>query len=206
MRKAISSITSGVMAMLVGISSADACELTVSDDSPFGLRVRSEPVTVDNQCRTNNIGVGDHLSLGQAQDLGNGRISQSISDRRFSQVAGHSDTRVFLADCNTREATILLGPVANEHDFGCGPTYDFEPLIGPAAAIDLTTGDDLHQLTEVAEAAGARELNPLEIFFKFNISVSSRGFDDVYDVGRKDRFNLLCGCDRFYPNSAGASQ
>ena len=163
----------------------------------MGLRAASKPVEVSNECHTTNIGVYDQLSLGRAQDLGDGRIFQTVGD---------SGTRVFLADCNTREATVLRGPIVSEYETSCGPSFDFESLTGATATIDLTSGEDLHELVEVAEAAGAFELSPLEMFFKFDIFLSSRGFDDEYDVGRKDRFNLLCGCGRLYPNSAGASQ
>lgn len=139
-----------------------------------------------------NGGVYDHLTLERAENLGNGRISQSI---------GENNSLVLLGDCNTREVTILRGAITSVEEGPCDNFYSYAPVVGPNASIDLAQGADLHVLVAMAVSQGAAELNPSEYFFEFDIFFGRQGLS----VGRRDRFNLLCGCALYYPNSPGAS-
>jgi hypothetical protein len=168
---------------------AMACTPIFDERSPMQVRMESRPVAQDAQCRMINGGVYDNLSLGPAENLDNGRIAQAI---------GTDGTAVVVVDCATREATILRGPIIAQGETTCGPYFEFGAI---ASVVPLTQGADLHELVRLAEARGASELNPLEYFFEFSLAWQS----DRHPVPRRDRFNLLCGCARYYPESAGAS-
>jgi hypothetical protein len=111
----------------------------------------------------------------------------------------------FIADCQTREATKLRGPVT-EVETSCPGIYDYADIIGDEANIDFTAGKDLTALVTEIAADGVTELNPIERFFTFRIPISSKGYDRVYEVADKDRFDPLCGCNIYYQSSPGASQ
>jgi hypothetical protein len=154
---------------------------------------QSKPVAVYRQCRTINAGIYDEISLGPATDLGNGRVQQVLEDTEQSEV--------LLADCNTREVTILRGAEAEFIETSCGRLYSYGPVIGDNAPMSLSVGADLHELVDLAAKKGITEIDPNEYFFSFS---SSKGPGQA--VGRKDRFDLLCGCKRIYPDSPGAQK
>jgi hypothetical protein len=182
-------------AVSVFANSVSACEPALDERTLSEIRSLSKPVAVDRLCRTINAGVYDNLSLGPVTDLGNGRIQQVLD--------GSDQSTVLVADCNTSEATILLGAVTTTDDGNsCGPTYTFADLAGENAMMSLAAGADLHELVDLALAQGATEINPLEYFFMFSKAWES----DLHPVPRKDRFNLLCGCQLYYPQSAGAKE
>jgi hypothetical protein len=172
-----------------------ACEPALDERTLSEIRSLSKPVAVDRLCRTINAGVYDNLSLGPVTDLGNGRIQQVLGE------VGQSS--VLVADCNTSEATILLGAVTATDDSNtCGPFYTYADLVGENAMMSLAVGANLHELVDLAVARGATEINPLEYFFMFSKAWES----ELYPVPRKDRFDLLCGCQLYYPRSAGANE
>jgi hypothetical protein len=175
-------------------NAASACSFAPDERSPSEIRANSNAVAVDRQCRTINAGVYDHLSLGPATNLGHGRVQQVLD--------GSDQSRVLLADCNTREVTMLEGPVTHvqEGDFCDPPNVTHADLSGENAIMSLAVGTNLHELVDLATANGAVEQNPNEIFFTFWIEAGSKR----RNVSAKDRFDLLCGCKIFYPESAGA--
>lgn len=186
-----------VAAVIASVGSAGlACSFLPDPSTPDGLRAASKAVAADGMCRTINIGVNDRTSLGPATNLGNGRVMQVISE---------DTSHVLLGDCNTREATILRGTPTQVAETSCGPDHEFASLTGDDAMLSLAQGADLHALVDIATAAGAIEKNPLKTFFEFDIFFSEHGYNDDYAVTQKDRFDLLCGCAIFYPNSPGAS-
>ena len=186
-----------LMLCVIGAQDAAACTYLTNSWTPDEVRAKGKAVAVDRQCRTINIGAYDGASLGPAQNLGEGRIAQVINEHNHY---------VMLADCMTKEATILRGKATIVGDTSCGPILDFDDLTGPDATVDLSAGDDLHELVRLAKANGATEQNPINQFLKFRIPFSDRDFDDIYDVASKDHFDLLCGCNIYYPNSPGASK
>ncbi|MEJ8560966.1 hypothetical protein QTO30_06850 [Yoonia sp. GPGPB17] len=169
-----------------------ACELAYDERSSYRIRAESKPVEVDDQCRTSNINVDDVESLGAAQDLGAGRVLQSVSK---------TDSTALLADCNTRELVVLVGPSTIVGETSCGPRAVFSPILGPAAVFDLSRGEDLHQLVSLAEVAGLGAFDPNKRFFEFYNGLFN---SNLNEVGGRDRFDLLCGCKVYYPTSPGA--
>ncbi len=167
-----------------------ACIYAEEQRSASEVRADSKPVAVDRRCRMINGGAYDDQRLGEAVQL---------DDGRFFQVINENSAKVLLGDCNTREVTILLGPETIIGETSCGPQAVYAPLVGDQAPFSLNAGKDLHELVDVAAAAGARELNPNTQFFEFSINLT-----ETHKVGRGDRFDLLCGCKVFYPNSPGA--
>jgi hypothetical protein len=181
------------VAVSVMADAACACSPAFDERSLSEIRSLSKPVAVDPQCRTINAGVYDALSLGPAINLGNGRIQQVLG--------GSDQSRVLLADCNTRELTILQGTETVIGEDSCGPTSIYADLAGEDAMMSLDGGANLHELVDMAAARGVTEINPREYFFMFSKAWES----ELHAVGRKDRFDLLCGCKLYYPESAGAS-
>lgn len=170
---------------------AMACSPFFDDRSPREIRQESKPAISDQQCRVNNIGVYDYISLGRAEDLGNGRIQQVIGDSDQAQV--------YLADCNTREAIILVGKATRTGLTSCGPMYDYAALAGENAMMSLSQGKDLHALVSIGAALGTTERNPIDEFMSFDLDFG----ETRHEVGDKDRFDLMCGCKIFYPDTPG---
>jgi hypothetical protein len=173
-------------------NAASACTFVWEYSTTSQLRAEGKRVAVDRQCRTINAGIYDELALGPATDLGDGRVQQVLEDT--------DQSRVLLADCNTREVTILRGAKAEFIDTSCGRLYSYSPVTGDDAPISLSVGADLHKLVDLAAAKGITEVDPNDYFFRF----SAR--EGRVAVGRKDRFDLLCGCKRLYPDSPGAQE
>jgi hypothetical protein len=189
----LSTLTAAIVALYALTNSASACSFVWEGYTNSQLLAESKPVAVDRQCRTINAGIYDNTSLGQVTDLGNGRVQQVLEDTEQS--------RVLLADCNTREVTILQGAKTDSIETSCGTLYSYGPVTGDDAPISLSVGANLHELVDLAAAKGVTEIDPNEYFFSFS---SSKGPGQA--VGRKDRFDLLCGCKRIYPDSPGAQK
>ena len=185
-------LTAAIVALYAMTSAARACTWTWEGVTKSQMVAQSKPVAVDRQCRTINAGIYDNLSLGPATDLGGGRVQQVLEDADLS--------RVLLADCNTREVTILEGAATEAGDSSCGPFYTYAPITGGDAPMSLSVGANLHELVELAATKGMTEIDPHEHFFR----VIADWEDET--VTRKDRFDLLCGCKRLYPNSPGAQE
>ncbi|MEM7241857.1 MAG: hypothetical protein AAF429_06700 [Pseudomonadota bacterium] len=179
--------------LLVFSFPAQACLIAYTEQSAQELRWKSKRVVVDAQCSLTNGGVLDNIELDSAVSLGEGRFYQTVGIDRKSKV--------LVGDCNTREVTVLLAPHTLGDDTSCGPELEFKDLVGERSVLSLTAGEDLHELVALAKAKGARELNPINEFFQFKINY---GDEERHKVGRKDRFDLLCGCKIFYPESKGA--
>lgn len=182
------------LALAASTQVGQACIIVPDERTPDQIRADSAPVATDKFCRVINGGVHDTLTLGPAEALGNGR---------FQQVLGGDQTRVYVGDCNTREATLLLGATLETFNTSCGISSTYTDLAGPNAMMSLAEGENLHELVAIAEAKGARELNPLTVFFEFTYPWQAK---PSYPVGDKDRFDLMCGCKRFYPDTPGGAQ
>jgi hypothetical protein len=186
-------LTAAIFALYAITNAASACSLAWEEYTTSEALAQSKRVAVDGKCRTINAGVYDYLSLGQATDLGNGRVQQVLEDTDGSLV--------LLADCNTREVTILQGAATEVGETSCGPDYSYAPITGDNAPMSLSVGANLHELVDLAAAQGMTEIDPNDYFFSFR---SNEGPGQA--VGRKDRFDLLCGCKLRYPDSPGAQK
>jgi len=195
----LSTFLPSFVAATVIANAASACDPVIDSRSPSEIRSHSKRVAVDQQCRTINAGVFDGLSLGPAIDLGNGVIQQDFGAvQRWDDL--EENARILLADCNIREATILQGKVTSTQESSCGPIDTYADLAGPKALMKFDTGASYHELIDIALSKGVTEISPSEYFFTF----AKPWETERYPVSRKDRFDLLCGCKLFYPDSAGA--
>lgn len=173
-------------------SAASACDPMMEQRTPSQIRFQSKRVAVDSQCRAINVGAYDDISLGPAKDLGNGLIQQDLG--------GPDQSRVFIADCNIREVTILQGKVARTEETSCGPMDFYADLAGANAMMTFDGRANYQDLVAFALSKGVTEISPSEYFFKFSMSYEAA----LHPVGRKDQFDLLCGCKLYYPDSPGA--
>lgn len=187
----LSQIIGLLVALTLFPSASTACIILNDERSASEVRQKSKKVQTDSQCRTVNIGVFDVTALGPAQSFGNGRIVQKVDE---------DDSKFLIADCRTRELTVLQGRTTETHETSCGPQFEFGSLLDKSSGFDLRDGENLSQLVAFAKENGARELNPHKLFYEFNLV----GHSKRYAVGRKDRFDLLCGCKIYYPDSKGA--
>ncbi|MCA3447251.1 MAG: hypothetical protein INF93_11125 [Rhodobacter sp.] len=185
-------LTAAIVTLYAMTNAASACTFVWEYSTTSELRAEGKRVAVDRQCRTINAGIYDELSLGPATDLGDGRVQQVLEDTEKSHV--------LLADCNTREVTILRGAEAEFIETSCGRFYSYGPVTGDDAPMSLSVGADLHELVDLAASKGITEVDPNDYFFRF----SAR--EGRVAVDRKDRFDLLCGCKRLYPDSPGAQK
>lgn len=185
-------LTPAIVALYAMTNAASACTFVWEGVTKSQMVAQSKPVAVDRQCRTINAGIYDEIALGPATDLGNGRVQQVLEDTEQSHV--------LLADCNTREVTILRGAKAEFIETSCGRFYSYGPVTGDNAPMSLSVGADLHELVDLAAAKGITEVDPNEHFFRFTADWKDE------TVTRKDRFDLLCGCKRLYPDSPGGKK
>ncbi|MCA3509728.1 MAG: hypothetical protein IOC80_13745 [Rhodobacter sp.] len=188
----LSTLTASIVALYAMTSAVSACTFIWEGVTKSQMVAQSKPVAVDRQCRTINAGIYDELSLGPATDLGDGRVQQVLNEPDKS--------RVLLADCNTREVTILRGAETEYTETSCGRFYSYGPVTGDDAPMSLSVGANLHELVDLAAAKGIAEIDPNDYFSRF------RAREGRVAVGRKDRFDLLCGCKRLYPDSPGAQK
>jgi hypothetical protein len=186
-------LTAAIVALYAMSNAASACTFVWEYYTTSEALAQSKPVVVDRQCRTINAGIYDELSLGPATDLGDGRVQQVLNEPDQSHV--------LLADCNTREVTILRGAEAEFIETSCGRFYSYGPVTGDDAPMSFSVGANLQELVDLAAAQGMTEIDPNDYFFSFR---SNEGPGQA--VGRKDRFDLLCGCKRLYPDSPGAQK
>jgi hypothetical protein len=186
-------LTAAIVALCAMTNAASACSWVWENYTTSEALAQSKRVAVDRQCRAINVGVYDGRSLGPATDLGNGRVQQVLDETNESQV--------LLADCQTREVTILQGTATEAGETSCGMAYSYGAVTGDNAPMSLSVGANLHVLVDLAVAQGMTEIDPVDYFFRFT---SNEGSGQA--VGRKDRFDLLCGCKLFYPDSPGAQK
>jgi hypothetical protein len=189
----LSTLTAAIVILYATTNAASACSWVWEFYTTSEAIAQSKRVAVDRQCRTINVGVYDDWSLGPATDLGNGRVQQVLEDT--------DESRVLLADCQTREVTILRGAATEAGETSCGMAYSYGAVTGNNAPMSLSAGANLHELVNLAAAQGMTEIDPIDYFFRFT---SNEGSGQA--VGRKDRFDLLCGCKRFYPDSPGGKK
>jgi hypothetical protein len=189
----LSLFTTAIVVLYAMANAASACIFVWEIYTTSEALAQSKRVAVDRQCKTINVGVYDDWSLGPATDLGNGRVQQVLEDT--------DQSRVLLADCQTREVTILRGAATEAGETSCGMAYSYGAVTGDNAPMSLSVGANLHELVDLAAAKGITEIDPVDSFFRFT---SNEGSGQA--VGRKDRFDLLCGCKLFYPDSPGAQK
>jgi hypothetical protein len=156
-------------------------------------------IKVSSDCSFVNGGTFDNHEIVRglpAEDIGNGRISQIFETVR---TCGRQETLLF-AECNTREAVLINGaakggeqtadglvlpmPVAGAHE---ATVYAIlapngEVRIGPQATVTSVTSD--------AEREGVVIHRDLNLYLS--------------NMRPRNRFDPLCGCKIYYPDSAGA--
>ncbi|WP_170409240.1 hypothetical protein [Ruegeria atlantica] len=137
---------------------------------------QNERVVQETDCSFKNGGDQDWIQGGASLDLGNGFVGQKI------------DRSVNVIDCNNRTGINISGPVVGLTS--CGPSIDVDeiwPL--PTGLVPTAEG----RLADLAERASRRDL---AVYFDVNERFKTEK--------RKDRFDQLCGCKLYYPDSPGA--
>lgn len=124
------------------------------------------------------------------QDRGNGRIAQKIV---FSNHGCNASEALLFVDCNGPEAILIFGVLPPDKISPAGMSLTsiaaIQPPLGPISIRSTSTVKDL---ARVARRADIEYLvSPAPLF-----------------AGRpeRDRYEILSGCNLFYPDLAGAGQ
>ncbi|CAN1566784.1 hypothetical protein MCELHM10_02954 [Paracoccaceae bacterium] len=126
-------------------------------------------------------------SGGPAVDVGNGRIAQKIVSSEVCFPFEH----LLVVDCNSGESTLILGapkPEAEGSYLGGAYIEYIQPPNGPISLGPQTTVDAL------IATARSNELEVVE---------DARTF--LEGTRKRDRYDIGCGCDLYYPQSPGAA-
>jgi hypothetical protein len=181
------SISAPIVAIICSSCPGHACIPLGLGQSNFRIQLLSAPVNVAPDCSFVNGGVFDNIRFTPANDLGQGRVYQTY--------VGWED-EALVVDCNSREAIILVGPIEPDVITNCGDWVS-SPLIGPDGVVTLQEGSNLHELAAHVRSLGGGFRDP-------NRELNETPWGEP--VWRRDRVNLLCGCNIFYPDSPGAAQ
>lgn len=131
-----------------------------------------------------------------AVDIGHGQVGQRLMSVTAS-CGGYTE-RVLVLDCVAGDWLALTGapwPVngpRGELPIGAAPAFLAENIQPPHGPIALGRGTSLGRLKDLARAHEIGWTSSLEY-----LRIGSRA---------RNRFDLWCGCRRFYPNSAGAQK
>ncbi len=158
-------------------------------------RASSEPVVIGQRCEMSNVGIRDRVKTGAAMALGGSRFYQVI-DHGEGQVID-----VIVGDCASREVIRVFSFEEwsiEKLDSACN-LVGREPvsLLEPNGPFSLTEGSTIAELKTHLSAYSDQvtideNLEPLLL-------------DDLgKKVPKKDRFDPLCGCKLYYPDSPGA--
>ncbi len=181
--------TSSVACSIIPMTTAEKWQF--NQDS----RAASKPVQVGHLCEFTNAGLHDGISAGPAKRLGN---------NRFFQVMGTFDGKVsdiLVGDCNTREVIRLVSrvdPSTETAGTSCGPEFSgVLPILKPEGDFTLKEGKSVADLVILARASSnVRVDEALETILLDGLEKR---------LPRKDRFDLLCGCKLYYPDTPGAN-
>ena len=156
-------------------------------------RAASKPVVTGVDCSFVNAGLNDHLSGGPAIRLENSRIYHVLGT-----VKGAVGD-VMVVDCDGRSATRVRSEIIQNDNYAldsCGGKHgDLYPLLAPNGPLSLTEGSNLAAFESIAKETGTVRVDAnMRAFFKDRLGKP---------LPRKDRLDFLCGCRRYYPQSAG---
>ena len=106
---------------------------------------------------------------------------------------------VIVVDCDGRSATrVRSGYIQNGNysQNSCGGEHgDLYPLLAPKGPLSLTEGSNLAAFESIAKETGTVRVDAnMRAFFKDRLGKP---------LPRKDRLDFLCGCRRYYLQSAG---
>lgn len=185
------------MASLVS-SEALACDpavdLAASKDRPISIKPDCSfdgagyDAKHSASSRVMSIGSG-----GKAFDIGHGRIAQRLS---FGRHTCSYEEQLLVVDCRNLEGARFTGvyPVDNELEAtGSMPyvanIYLIQPPHGPIA---LKANTQISELVSLARDGG--------------IDYTTDYDGQAHELTLKNRYDPHCGCNLFYPDSAGAKQ
>ena len=143
------------------------------------IRVRAD-------CSFTRAGEGE-FGLGEgspAIDLGNDLVAQAV---RFGSGCSFSET-LHLIDCAEQNQLSLHGqnPVdPGEPAIAGSFTTSVEKILMPEGPIDLYA---------ITSLEGAREMAR-----EHNVTVSDDALEQIQRLSGRNRYDLFCGCERFYP-------
>ena len=153
--------------------------------------VENKRVRQAADCSFVNGGKYDGISGPAAIDLGKGRIGQAIETMHMQDPSGF-----LVVVCAEHEAVVLTGvetslPDGQSLSVGCqDSSTSYEELrayLPGSGKFDYQAGKDF--------AGFKAHMGKVGMHY-------TEGLDRVYDRGqRRDRVNLLCGCQVFYPET-----
>ena len=154
---------------------------------------------MSSDCSFVNGGTFDNYEIVRglpAEDIGNGRIFQILETVR---TCGRQETLLF-AECNTREAVLVNGAAKGGKQSTDGFVFPMPVAGAYEATVDAILAPNGHvrvgpQAT-VASVTSDAEREGVVIHRDLNVFLSN--------MRPRNRFDPLCGCKIYYPDSAGA--
>lgn len=180
-------------------SGAIACSV-----SPSGLAVGqlldfNKPVRAANDCSFENAGVEDNISGSAAVDEGQGFVTQVVEEYGQSVCYHSRSEQLIISDCANGSVSTISGRATDEPIDPSAPpvvmiggTFTVENTLSVIGEPLFVNGRDMNGILELAEQKNIRTGSHVILF------------DEIEQDW--DRPGNTCGCDLYYPNSAGASQ
>jgi hypothetical protein len=174
-----------VIAVLLFSAPGMACEVT--EGGPYYLikKLTRKPLTTGEHCSFENAGsVTDPISGGPVIEIGGGKIGQAISIN--TACHGYLEELLFV-DC-AEAVAVVLAPMSNPYAANAYRTIS--EMQFPTGPIHLTKSMTVAKLIKTAMA--------------YDIGVEDDLSGWLSRVNPQRRFDYLCGCKLYYPDSAGA--
>lgn len=147
------------------------------------------PINVNADCSFDRAGKAlNKLGEGGASKAnGKGLVSQVV---RFGEGCAIHEYLI-VTDCNSGQALLIKGP---KYPYGGGSSVidSAEVLLKPHGPLNLERERSLEAIAAKARSAGALATSDASTF--------------IASLRKKDRFDPLCGCKLFYPDSEGAKK
>lgn len=145
-------------------------------------------------CSFYSGGDNHRFSGDAAVNVGSGRVTQKLVSSGNCPYQEH----LVVLNCQSAEHLVIDGILEPEFArsliadgaISLGGDYKIEFLLPPAGPVKITEKTDINSARRVLKDSG--------------ISVNETFFETIGTFKKRNRFDLMCGCKFYYPDSAGA--
>ena len=174
-----------IIALMLLSVPGQACEVTGNEFYYLKKKLTRKSMTTNKDCSFENAGsVTSSASGNPVVNIGDGKVGQKIM--WDAACGGYSEDLLFV-DCGAN-AAILLSPDPNPYVV---PKFqNISEMQFPNGPVRITKNTTVGQLAETAMR------HEIDVFDDFS------GWESGWKPRR--RYDYLCGCKLYYPDSAGA--